>query len=153
MRLFYFILAAVFVFTCCGCAGGPVEFGKQIFGFSTKALEDNRDTGVSKTFDKSFDACYQAVRDALTKMNASVFVEKYHNHLVVALGFEGALDTTEVGIFFDEVTDNKTIIDIVSFNRALQIKVSDEVFAFLDVRFKIEPTTVEGRIIELEEAE
>lgn len=58
-----------------------------------------------------------------------------HRRHIVVIGIAGNVNTTEVGIFFDEVGPSSVKIDITSLSSTAKRKVAKAVFDELDKRF------------------
>ncbi len=120
------------------------ECSKKIIGTSTASLENARVDAISKTFNCSFDECFEAVlslaRDdedlkPVTKKSFDIFLkDRIESHIVV-MGVVGHVDTTTVGIFFDKEGADSYKIDVSSHSNSAKRKVAEAVFAELGERF------------------
>lgn len=137
MRLFLIIVIICF---CSSCAfwdhpvDNTIEIGKTIWGSSTRALEQARDNAITRTYDKSYWDC---VRSSITyaKKHWVIFKKDEINGYMVVMGIKGSVNTTEVGIFFDELSDNQTRIEISSLSTNAKRKVAHGLFHGLDIAF------------------
>lgn len=64
-----------------------------------------------------------------------VFLKDPRQKHIVVIGIAGNVDTTEVGIFFDEVGPSTVKIEITSLSRTAKQRVARAVFSALDKRF------------------
>lgn len=131
-----FILIAAIVFLCSSCTAwdNTVEVGKTIWGSSTRALEQARDHAITKTYDKPYWDC---VRSAITysKKHWVIFQKDEIKGYMVVMGVKGCVNTTEIGVFFDELSDNQTKVEISSLSTNAKRKVAKELFHGLDIAF------------------
>jgi len=113
---------------------GPVELTKQIVGVSTKSLEEEQ-PGESKVFNYDCNSCYEKTLEVLKEMGVDVFQKNKGEHYIVAMNFnklfKKCIDTTEVGIFFKEMENKQTKIDITCGNLSLAKFASEEIFSRL----------------------
>ena len=128
------LLVSVFVLSSCGVWDNSVEVGKTIWGSSTRALEQARDNAITKTYNKSYWDC---VRSAITyaHKNWVIFKKDEIKGYMVVMGVKGCVNTTEIGIFFDELSDNQTRIEIASLSTNAKRKVAKALFHGLDIAF------------------
>ena len=54
---------------------------------------------------------------------------------MVVMGVHGCVNTTEIGIFFDELSDTQTRIEVTSLSTNAKRKVSKALFHGLDIAF------------------
>lgn len=137
-------LLILFVFIFCGCAQ-LTEFGRVLWGSSVRSMEKVRDQASGRTFECSFDACFDAVLalspeedDLLESQHQKpfdVFSQDRIRSFIVVMGIKGNVDTTEVGVFFTEINDQRTKVDIASLSTSAKEKVEAAVFDELTLRF------------------
>ncbi|MEA3485378.1 MAG: hypothetical protein U9R03_01580 [Candidatus Aerophobetes bacterium] len=113
----------------------PVEVTKQIIGISTKSLEKEQPGGESKVFDCNYNFCYEETLEVLKEMGVYVFLENKKEHSIIAMNFDKifkkCINTTEVGIFFKEMENEQTKIDVTCANPNLVKFASEEIFSRL----------------------
>jgi hypothetical protein len=114
-----------------GC-GHAIEFSKTIWGSSTRALEEARVNGIIKTYDCSLSRCYDEVLKAAQDAQYTVFINNKAKATIVVMGIKGSVDTTEVGIFFSDISDTQTKIYISSLSSNAKRTVAHTVFPKLD---------------------
>lgn len=138
MRL---ILILAILGLCSSCAtldhgvDNTVEFGKTIWGSSTRALEEARDKAITKTYDKSYWDCVRSAIAVVEKRKWVIFKKDEIKGYMVVMGVKGAVNTTEIGIFFDELSDTQTRIEVSSLSTNAKRKVSKSLFHGLDIAF------------------
>jgi len=129
------IIVIVCIFSSCNVWDNSVEVGKTIWGSSTRALENARDRAITKTYDKSY---WDSVRSAIAVVGKNHWViyakDEVKGYLVI-MGVKGCVDTTEIGIFFDELSDAQTRIEVASLSTNAKRKVSKVLFHGLDIAF------------------
>ena len=138
MRLIL-ILAVVCVCSSCETldhgVNNTVEISKTIWGSSTRALEEARDNAITKTYDKSY---WDVVRSAIAVVEKKKWVmfkkDEIKGYMVV-MGVKGGVNTTEIGIFFDELSDTQTRVEISSLSTNAKRKVAHGLFHGLDIAF------------------
>lgn len=114
-----------------GCAQ-TTEFSKTIWGSSTRALEKARVNALVRIYDKPVARCYDEVIKAAEETKFKIFIDNKPKATVVLMGIKGAVDTTEVGIFFSELSDGQTKVYISSLSSNAKRIVADKIFAHLD---------------------
>lgn len=118
----------------------------MMWGSSTRALEKARKEAVSETFACSLEACFQRVMTldrsgAREKGKSSqaglfdVFLKDPVRGMIVVMRVPGQVDTTEVGIFFQEIDERKTRVEISSLSSRAKRTVARRVFADLADQF------------------
>jgi len=113
----------------------PVEVTKQIMGVSIKSLKEEQVERESKVFNYEYNFCYEKTLEVLKEMGVYVFRENKKKHFIVAMNFDKifkkCIDTTEVGIFFKEIENKQTKIDVTCGNLNLVKFASEEIFSRL----------------------
>jgi len=138
MRL---ILILAILGLCSSCAfwdhpvDNTVEIGKTIWGSSTRALEAARDKAITKTYDKSYWDTVRSTIAVIEKRKWVIFKKDEIKGYIVVMGVKGAVNTTEIGVFFDELSDTQTRIEISSLSTNAKRKVAHGLFHGLDIAF------------------
>lgn len=114
-----------------GCASFK-EKAKSIAGISTKALEDNRKTAIVKVFDLDYFNCYAMVSDSLRKMGAYIYAQDIKKHMIAI--YVSASDTTPVGIFFKEITQGATQVEVSSPSSYAKEVIAAKLFSALEAK-------------------
>ena len=133
MRLIL-VTMMVCLFSSCSVWDNTVEVGKTIWGSSTRALEQARDNAITKTYDKSYWDCVRS-SIAFAKKHWVIFEKDEIKGYMVVMGVKGCVNTTEIGVFFDELSDNQTRIEISSLSTNAKRKVAKALFHGLDIAF------------------
>jgi len=120
-----------------GCAR-LMEIPKGIWGSSTRALEKYRSTATVKDYPCSLDSCFNDILNIANESEINVFIKDRRRNLIVLLGFEGAVNTTEVGIFLTPMVSNETKLEVVSLSSSAQQIASSLIFSQLDKKFSEE---------------
>ena len=138
---FIFLIVAFACF-CSSCdtlntAGdNTVEVAKTVWGSSTRALEAARDKAITKTYNKSYWDCIRSATAVVDKKYHWVIFEKDEiKGFMVVMGVKGCVNTTEIGIFFDELSDTQTKIEVSSLSTNAKRKVAKGLFHGLDIAF------------------
>ena len=138
MRLFL-IISALCLFSSCAAVDHGVdntmEFGKTIWGSSTRALEAARDRAITKTYDKSYWDSVRSTLAVVEKKHWVIFKKDEIKGYLVIMGVKGCVDTTEIGIFLDELSDTQTRIEVSSLSTNAKRRVSKALFHGLDIAF------------------
>jgi len=116
-----------------------IEVGKTLWGSSTRALEQARDKAVTRTYDKSYWDCLRSAIDVVKKKKWVIFKKDEIHGYVIVMGVKGCVNTTEIGIFFDELSDNQTKIEVSSLSTNAKRKVAKALFHGLDIAFGYVP--------------
>ena len=131
MRILNIFLLALMLTGC----GHLVEFSKTVWGSSTRALEEARVNGIIKTYDCTVDRCYDEVLNIAQEAKYKIFINNKPKATIVVMGIKGSVNTTEVGIFFSDISDSQTKIYISSLSSNAKRKVAEAVFPELDEIF------------------
>lgn len=139
MKMLLMLFVTVFLCSSCSLLDNGQEFAKTIWGSSTRALEKARDNAVTRTYDKSY---WECVRAAITVVNQNKWVifkkDEIRGYLVL-MGIKGSVNTTEVGVFFDELSDTQTRMEITSLSTNAKRKVAKALLHGLDIIFGLVP--------------
>jgi hypothetical protein len=151
------------LFFCCssvlalGCRS-LVEPVKVFWGSSTKALEEARAEALKKTYQCSQAECMDVVVE-MTKvkkpeptvekiteikdkaaveevpLNLRLFQQNRKKGLLVVMDVPGAINTTEVGVFFVPQENALTRLEISSLSELAKVNAAQLIFAELDKHF------------------
>lgn len=125
----FVICALSFVTLLSGCAS-LTEATKGIAGVSTKALEDNRSSAITKVFNYDYFSCYTKTLDILKHMDAYIYMQDIKKHMIAI--YVSREDTTAVGLFFKEIDANNTKIEVSSLSTYAKEFVAANVASVLD---------------------
>lgn len=112
-----------------------MEISKTIWGSSTRALEQARPQALTKTYDKPFWDCVRAANDVVIKKKWIVFKKDEVKGYMVIMGVPGAVNTTEIGVFFVEDSEAKTRLEVASLSTSAKRIVAKALFKGMDVAF------------------
>lgn len=89
-----------------------------------------------KTFDYPYHTCFERSEAILEGMGASIRYKSKRKHKILAWYFDKiydtCIDTTKVGVYFKELSPQKTQVDVACGNYGLAKFVSDELFKELE---------------------
>src|ERR1044071_9375806 len=86
-----------------GCAPA-LESAKVVWGSSTRALEKARSEAVREDFPLAYDDCFREVLKIAGVEKWEAFIKDKKKGVIVVIGIPGAVNTTEVGVFFERVS-------------------------------------------------
>lgn len=135
-------VAVVIAFIFLGCS--PLEISKTVWGSSTRKLEEARVNGIIKIYDAPLSRCYDEALKAAQEAEYEIFIQNKSKATIVVMGIKGSVNTTEVGIFFSEISDKQTKIYVSSLSSNAKRTVAQHIFQKLDLIFDSQlnqPTT------------
>ena len=129
---FFNILIGIFlVFLLLGCHGRGHLIGYTL-GTYVSQPEEGEEGRHSETFDCAWEDCYQDVQDVLKDMDVLIFHRDKRRKMISAMYFDkiykNCIDTTEVGIFFKEIEQDKTQVDVACGNYDLAEFASEKIY-------------------------
>jgi hypothetical protein len=130
MRIFA-ICTLLFVFSISGCTSIK-EAGKGFAGISTKELEAGRKSAIVKTFDYDYFTSFTKALDTLKNMGSYIYAKDIKKHMIAVYASE--LDTTPVGVFFKEISQTSTQVEVSSLSTYAKETISQEIFQALGVK-------------------
>lgn len=136
------LLLMIIIAALSGCSAmyrGTVEVGKTIWGTSTRALENARSNAITKTYDKNYWELLRTSLDVAAKNKYEVYYKDEIKGVIVLMGIKGSVNTTEVGLFFTELNDNQTRLEISSLSSNAKRIVAKHLLHGLDVAFGLAP--------------
>ena len=134
---------AWFRFTCLlalsvallGCAA-LMDAPSNIAGFSTRSLEERRTDSVYQVYDCSEALCFQEVLNAAQNEKYHVFTQDQAKGVIVLMSIPGAVDTTQVGVFFTPLSGQKGVkVELSSRSTPAKRVVAKVLFEALSVKF------------------
>jgi hypothetical protein len=126
-----------------GCAS-IIEGAKGIAGVSTKVLEDNRKSAITKTFNCDYFTCYTTTLDIVKRIEAYIYVQDIKKHMIAI--YVSSEDTTPVGLFFKEIDKNNTQVEVSSPSTYAREFISEKAFPVLDKTITLEELEEETRV-------
>ncbi|MEI7999268.1 MAG: hypothetical protein WCH62_07190 [Candidatus Omnitrophota bacterium] len=127
----------VLILALSGC-GTLCEFSKSIWGSTTRVLEDARSNAITKTYEKSYWDCFKVAANIISKKYV-LFQKNEVRGFIVVMGIPGSVDTTEVGVFFVEINDHKTRIELSSLSTNAKRLLAKGLFHYMDIAFGLAP--------------
>jgi len=107
----------------------------RILGTYVSQPQPGQEGRYSQEFDLTVEDAYQKVKVVLKELDAYLFVDNSKKPFISAMRFDksfvNCIDTTEVGIFFESESDNKTKVDVACGNVRLAKFVADKIFSAL----------------------
>ena len=102
-----------------GCS--PLEIAR-VMGVGTKPFRAEGEI-YSKTFDKDYFTCYENIYSGLKGLGAHFYRGSRKQGFIVATHFNSVFaqssESTEVAVFFQEISSTKTRVEISSLNHEL----------------------------------
>ena len=144
-------LAMAVVLSGCAVVDGGIEVGKTFWGSSTRALEKARTNAITKTYDKPYWDTVRAAHEVIAKNRYEVFKRDDVHGYAVLMGVRGSVNTTEVGVFFVEVGENQTRIELSSLSTNAKRMVAKNLFHGLDIAFGLIPPDPEEETVPAED--
>ncbi|MFH1507455.1 MAG: hypothetical protein ABIG46_03360 [Candidatus Omnitrophota bacterium] len=105
------------------------DMPRGLAGLSTRAVENAREDALASVFDYDYDTCYKKTVDILVQIQAYVYARPAKKDMLAI--YVSSSDTTEVGIFFAKVGQNKTRVEISSLSTPAKERLSKRIFAML----------------------
>ena len=145
MRLLVMVVMVVSLSSCVffqKVCDNSIEVSKTIWGSSTRALEEARDKAITRTYDKSYWDCLRKALEVIKAKDWVIFKKDQIKGYVVIMGVKGGVNTTEIGIFFVNISDAQTRIEIASLSTNARRHVAKDLFHGLDVAFGYLPPDI-----------
>lgn len=142
-QILLFAVANLLIVSLAGCAAIK-EGAKGFLGISTKVLEDNRKTALTKNFNYDYFSCYTTCLDVLKRLEAHVYAQDINRHMIAI--YLSSEDTTPVGLFFAEIDKNNTRVEISSPSTFAKEFISGKVFGVLGKTITLEEIEEEIRV-------
>ena len=127
-RYILFAVCCLLTASLIGCAMLK-ESAKEFVGVSTKVLAEKRKNAIKKTFTYDFNTCYDKVKNILKRIGCYIYAEDVKNKMIAFYVSES--DTTDVGIFFEEIDANNTWVEVSSPSTYAKEFIADTVFKAL----------------------
>lgn len=88
-----------------------------------------------RVFDKSISRCYQLTHGALKTWQAVAYHQSVDDYIVameLEKAFKSCINTTELGIFFTEISPGKTEVKVTSLNYNLSRSIAVKLFEYIE---------------------
>ncbi|MBI3314743.1 MAG: hypothetical protein HYZ86_02200 [Candidatus Omnitrophica bacterium] len=122
---------AILSLTLAGCAF-VAEVGRTFWGSSIREMEKRRVDAITRTYPKGYWECMEAVLKVIEENHYLIFQKDEVRGHVVVMGIPGYINTTEVGIFFVEISDTEVRVEISSLSTNAKRAVAKALFKGLD---------------------
>ncbi|MFH1505250.1 MAG: hypothetical protein ABIH08_07720 [Candidatus Omnitrophota bacterium] len=138
--------ALIFILFFIGCS--PLEFCR-LLGTGTKVFREKGKI-YSKNFDKDFSFSYDEVVKILRELGTNYSRGKKEKGFIIVTNFDDSYrfctEATEIAVFFKEIEENKTQIEVACLNPSLAEYASTQIFNALDGKpiYKLEKIIKEG---------
>lgn len=128
------VLMTVLAVMLSGCAGLK-DVPATVWGSSTRVLEDKRGNAMSKTYEKGYWEVFRTAVKVLEKKRFVIFKKDEVRGLMIVMGVPGAVNTTEVGVFFVELNEQQTRVELTSLSTNAKRRLAKSLFNGIDVAF------------------
>ncbi len=124
----YILVLCLGLSTLVGCARTK-EAARGILGISTKNLEDLRPEAIKETVYADLDTCFTNSLGIMRRSKSYVYLEDRMKGLIAV--YLSETDTTPVGIFFTEIGNRNTLVEISSPSLYAKESVATELLSEL----------------------
>jgi|GEM_PF-513414 len=139
MSIAKILVAIIMVLGCYGCTTEEIkDVPKTIWGSTTRVLEQARSNAITKTYDRNYWDCFKAAQ-AVARKKYVIFQKDEVRGIMVIMGIPGSVDTTEVGVFFVELSDQQTRIELASLSTNAKRLLSKGLFHGMDITLGLLP--------------
>jgi hypothetical protein len=128
-KIFKFCIFCFLFSVFSGCAS-PKESLKGFLGVSTKVLEEGRKEAITKTVNLDYFTSFTKTSDSLVSIGAYIYKKDISAHMIAI--YVSDTDTTPVGIFFQEIDADKTIIEVSSPSTYAKESIAEKLFPALE---------------------
>lgn len=105
-----------------------------IAGYSFNDLEHRRQDALYQIYDASIVDCYHAVLTIAKENQHTIYYQNLERSMIVLMDIPGAVNTTEVGVFFKSLEHGKVKVEIVSRSSFAKKTVANFFFAEIQKR-------------------
>lgn len=120
--------------TCFGCAS-LWDAPKNVAGFSVRDMEGRRSGSIYQSYACTLPSCFNAVTNIAIQNKYNIFTKDEARGLIVLMGIPGAVDTTEVGVFFT-VLEKESGVKVEISSRSSPAKRTVAVLLFAELAQK-----------------
>ncbi len=131
----FVIFSLILVSSGCVVVNGGQEAVKTVWGSSTRALEKARASASTKVYDKGYWDVFRAAVKAAGKKDYTIFKRDEVKGYMVIMNIRGSVNTTEVGVFFVELGETQTRVEISSLSTNARRIAAKNLFHLLDIDF------------------
>ena len=134
MKKIFLVLLSVFIFAGCSTVK---DVSRNFMGVSTNDLEAGKADSIYQVYSCGMEECFQAVTDVARKNKYYTFMKDELRGFIVVMNIPGCVDTTEVGVFFTELSKQRGVkIELSSRSSPAKKVVAKVLFSELNDRFK-----------------
>jgi len=110
-----------------GCSHFHLNF-RDFLGDSIKDLKRARSTGKVQIFDGSYSEVFSKITTKLEKKSIKIYLSNEKEGYIITMGFTKQVNTTRVGIFFEDEEDNKIKVTLSSLSEGALVKAEKIIF-------------------------
>ncbi|MFA5410988.1 MAG: hypothetical protein WC321_03905 [Candidatus Omnitrophota bacterium] len=136
------LLSTFYILNSCGCAAVS-EGAKGIAGLSTRCLEEARQNSLTQAFKCDYKTCYDKSREILKEMDAYIYAQDKKKGMVAV--YVSSDDTTPVGLFFKELDEENTQIEVSSPSTYAKEFIATQLFSELVIALNPEKKEEAGK--------
>jgi len=107
------------------------ELTKRFLGVSTEDLELRRSTGKKKSFNMDLKTCFAKTQEVIEKIGGYIYEADELIKEMIAF-YRTEKDTTPVGVFFTQTSEDTTEVEVVSPSKFTVMEVSKKIFLGLE---------------------
>ena len=125
-RILFIALLGYWVIGLLGCATVK-QAAKGFLAISTKEIEEAREQAIIKIVDYDYTSCYQKVKERLKQIESYIYAQR-DDFIAVYIS---KTDTTPAGIFFKQIDQQKTQVEIASPAADTKEYLAEKIFSAL----------------------
>ena len=125
-RILFIALLGYWIFGLLGCATVK-QAAKGFLAISTKEIEEAREQAIIKIVDYDYTSCYQKVKERLKQIESYIYAQR-DDFIAVYIS---KTDTTPAGIFFKQIDQQKTQVEIASPAADTKEYLAEKIFSAL----------------------
>jgi hypothetical protein len=127
------LVLAVFSAGCASLTDAP----RKVIGISTRTLEHEKGASIYQSYDCDLSGCFSAVLEIADNARYHVFMKDQIRGLIVLMNIPGAVDTTEVGVFFTPDPKGRGVrVECSSRSSSAKRSVAQMLFGELSLRYR-----------------
>lgn len=125
-HLLFVICPLSFMIFISGCAR-IIEGTKCIAGVSTRVLEQGRKSAIVKTINYDYFTCYTKTLEIVKQIGTYIYAQDIKKQMIAI--YVSEQDTTPVGLFFKQIDQNNTQIEVSSPSTYAKDLIASKVFS------------------------
>ncbi len=148
MTVWHRLTATLMLLGFCGCTMAELkDVPKTIWGSSTRVLEQARANAITKTYDRGYWDCFKAAEKVVKRQGYVLFQKDEVRGFMVVMGIPGAVDTTEVGVFFVDLNDHQTRMELSSLSTNAKRLLAKDLFHGMNIALGLAPPDKETNFL------